>query len=98
MALVFLPVLGGVVVASGRMHDPEESRFVQGYRKALATLLKRPGLTLLGSLVLIILIYTAYGRFNHGVEFFPVLNRIRPGSGACPGRPFHPGADALCVR
>ena len=37
----------------------------------LATLLKRPGLTLLGSVVLIILIYAAYGRFNHGVEFFP---------------------------
>ncbi|WP_416225855.1 efflux RND transporter permease subunit [Marinobacter sp. bablab_jr015] len=71
MALVFLPVLGGVSGGKRSHHDPEESRFVQGYRKALATLLKRPGLTLLGSLVLIILIYAAYGRFNHGVEFFP---------------------------
>jgi multidrug efflux pump len=71
MALVFLPVLGGVSGGKRSHHDPEESRFVQGYRKALATLLKRPGLTLLGSLMLIILIYAAYGRFNHGVEFFP---------------------------
>lgn len=71
MALVFLPVLGGVSGGKRSHHDPEESRFVQGYRKVLATLLKRPGLTLLGSLVLIILIYAAYGRFNHGVEFFP---------------------------
>lgn len=71
MALVFLPVLGGVSGGKRSHHDPEESRFVQGYRKVLATLLKRPGLTLLGSLVMIILIYAAYGRFNHGVEFFP---------------------------
>ena len=71
MALVFLPVLGGVSGGKRSHHDPEESRFVQGYRKVLATLLKRPVLTLLGSLVLIILIYAAYGRFNHGVEFFP---------------------------
>src|SRR5690554_161677 len=71
MALVFLPVLGGVSGGKRSHHDPEESQFVQGYRKVLATLLKRPGLTLLGSVVLIILIYAAYGRFNHGVEFFP---------------------------
>jgi len=71
MALVFLPVLGGLSGGKRTHHDPRESRFVQGYRKVLMVLLKRPGLTLLGSLVVIVLIYAAYGRFNHGVEFFP---------------------------
>src|SRR5690554_7991409 len=71
MALVFLPVMGGLSGGKRTHHDPRESRFVQGYRKVLMVLLKRPGLTLLGSLVVIVLIYAAYGRFNHGVEFFP---------------------------
>ncbi len=71
MALVFLPVMGGV--SGGRRHhqDASEGRFMRGYRKVLAALLQRPGLTLLGTLVVIVVIYAAYGRFNHGVEFFP---------------------------
>ncbi|WP_370258150.1 efflux RND transporter permease subunit [Marinobacter nauticus] len=71
MALVFLPVLGGV--SGGRRHhqDASEGRFMRGYRQVLAALLQRPGLTLLGTLVVIVVIYAAYGRFNHGVEFFP---------------------------
>ena len=71
MALVFLPVMGGV--SGGRRHhqDASEGRFIRGYRKVLAALLQRPGLTLLGTLVVIVVIYAAYGRFNHGVEFFP---------------------------
>ena len=71
MALVFLPVMGGV--SGGRRHhqDASEGRFMRGYRKVLAALLQRPGLTLLSTLVVIVVIYAAYGRFNHGVEFFP---------------------------
>ncbi|MGC8121068.1 efflux RND transporter permease subunit [Marinobacter sp. VGCF2001] len=71
MALVFLPVLGGV--SGGRRHHEEvqEGRFMRGYRQVLGVLLRRPGLTLLGTLVLILVIYAAYGRFNYGVEFFP---------------------------
>ncbi|WP_396622781.1 efflux RND transporter permease subunit [Marinobacter sp. W-8] len=71
MALVFLPVMGGV--SGGRRHhqDASEGRFMRGYRQVLAALLQRPGLTLLGTLVVIVVIYAAYGRFNHGVEFFP---------------------------
>ncbi|MFO8141856.1 MAG: efflux RND transporter permease subunit, partial [Marinobacter sp.] len=71
MALVFLPVLGSVSGGKRAHQDASESRFVTGYRKVLAALLSRPGLTLLGSVVLIVVIYAAYGRFNHGVEFFP---------------------------
>lgn len=71
MALVFLPVLGGV--SGGRRHPQPlgGGRLMQTYRRVLANLLKRPGTTLLGVLAVIGLIYAAYGKFNHGVEFFP---------------------------
>ncbi|WP_029655495.1 efflux RND transporter permease subunit [Marinobacter daepoensis] len=71
MALVFLPVLGGV--SGGRRHhqNAREGRFMKLYRKLLSRLLLRPGLTLLGALTVIVVIYAAYGRFNYGMEFFP---------------------------
>ncbi len=71
MALVFLPVLGGV--SGGRRHPQPlgGGRLMQTYRRVLASLLQRPGTTLLGVLAVIGLIYAAYGKFNHGVEFFP---------------------------
>jgi multidrug efflux pump len=71
MALVFLPVMGGVSGGRRRHEDASEGRFMRGYRQVLAALLQRPGLTLLGTLMVIVVIYAAYGRFNHGVEFFP---------------------------
>ena len=43
----------------------------RGYRRLLSGLLSRPGMTLLGVLGLVVVIYLAYARFNHGVEFFP---------------------------
>jgi len=71
MALVFLPVMGGISGGRRPRQQNPEGRAMGFYRKILSTLLGRPGLTLLGTLVLIVLIYATYGRFNHGVEFFP---------------------------
>ncbi|WP_347506903.1 efflux RND transporter permease subunit [Pseudomonas anguilliseptica] len=71
MALVFLPVLGAVTGGQPLPQATQPGRGAVGYRRLLGTLLRHPGLTLLGMLALIALIYTAYGRFNHGVEFFP---------------------------
>ena len=71
MALVFLPVMGGVSGGRRARQSESESHVMGVYRQILAVLLRRPGLALLGALVLIVLIYAAYGRFNHGVEFFP---------------------------
>lgn len=71
MALVFLPVLGAL---SGGQPSPQAQGNggpAQAYRRLLGQLLQRPGLTLLGMLALIAAIYLTYGRFNHGVEFFP---------------------------
>ncbi|KDE40674.1 RND multidrug efflux transporter [Nitrincola lacisaponensis] len=71
MALVFLPTMGGVLSSKSVREEAQPGAFTQLYRALLAKLLQAPWLTLLGMLVLILLIYTAYGRFNHGVEFFP---------------------------
>ncbi|MDX1721713.1 MAG: efflux RND transporter permease subunit [Pseudomonas sp.] len=71
MALVFLPVLGAVTGGRPQPLPSTPGRGAQAYRKLLDKLLHRPGLTLLGILALVALIYAGYGRFNHGVEFFP---------------------------
>jgi multidrug efflux pump len=74
MALLFLPTLGGVFsIRTVRIRRREELITVGGrlYRTLLARLLAWPGMTLLIALLLMALLYTAYGRFHHGVEFFP---------------------------
>ena len=71
MALVFLPTMGSVLSSQHTEKEFSAGFFTQVYRSLLAKLLNAPWLTLLGMMLLIMLIYTAYGRFNHGVEFFP---------------------------
>ena len=72
MALIFLPTMGGIS-SKPAPKSTNPSRVTQHYRSLLRRLLRRPGLTLLGMLALIALIYVAYGRFNHGVDFFPAI-------------------------
>lgn len=71
MALVFLPVLGGVSGGRRVRHSTGGGAMMAGYRKVLGKLLGYPGFTLLGVLGVIVVIYAGYARFNHGVEFFP---------------------------
>ncbi|MDV3504859.1 efflux RND transporter permease subunit [Marinobacter sp. M-5] len=71
MALVFLPVLGGVSGGRRARHSASGGAMMAGYRKVLGTLLSYPGFTLLGVLAVIVVIYAGYARFNYGVEFFP---------------------------
>lgn len=71
MALVFLPVLGGVSGGRRVRHSTGGGAMMAGYRKVLGKLLGYPGFTLLGVLAVIVVIYAGYARFNHGVEFFP---------------------------
>lgn len=76
MALVFLPTLGGVFGGRvGNVAGNVEIVTLGGrcYRALLARLLAWPGLTLLVALLAMVLIYTAYARFHHGVEFFPAV-------------------------
>ncbi|MGF2736150.1 efflux RND transporter permease subunit [Marinobacter sp. DUT-1] len=71
MALVFLPVLGGVSGGRRARASHTDGRMMAWYRLVLSRLLQFPGVTLVGVLVVILVIYAAYARFNHGVEFFP---------------------------
>lgn len=88
MALVFLPVMGSIgrqtianntVIANGNSttgRSPQVKKanpFTVRYRKLLQRLLHYPGLTLVGTLAGIVLVYIAYGKFNHGLEFFPAV-------------------------
>ncbi|PCM43557.1 efflux RND transporter permease subunit [Marinobacter sp. ANT_B65] len=71
MALVFLPVLGGISGGRRARAVSESGQMMQGYRRLLSTLLSYPGFTLMGVLAIVVLVYIAYGKFNYGVEFFP---------------------------
>src|SRR5690554_4679009 len=71
MALVFLPTMGGISARAAHKEDVTANRFTQKYRHLLAVLLGRPGLALLGTVGLILVVYFAYGKLNHGVDFFP---------------------------
>lgn len=71
MALIFLPVLGGVAGGGGRPEAMAESGFGHRYRHLLTGVLRYPGWTLTAVMVAIGVVYGAYAKLNHGVEFFP---------------------------
>jgi len=77
MALIFLPTLGALVtrrLATSGGRGDWVTPGGQLYRRLLSRLLARPVLTLLMAILLMGLVFTAYGRFNHGVEFFPEVD------------------------
>ncbi len=71
MALIFLPVLGGVSGGARARKDRQPTIVGRYYRRVLDRALDRPWLSLLIMFLVIAVIYVAYARFNHGVEFFP---------------------------
>ncbi|MFT7193570.1 MAG: multidrug efflux pump [Rheinheimera aquimaris] len=71
MALIFLPVMGSLSKAKTTPQDTQQSRAGKAYRGLLGRLLRRPGFTFIGMLGAMVLIFLAYGKYNHGVEFFP---------------------------
>ncbi|WP_341938621.1 efflux RND transporter permease subunit [Marinimicrobium sp. C2-29] len=71
MALIFLPTLGAVSGTTQGPTQDEPTRFGRWYRSSLSFSLQRPWWTLLVVMLAIVVIYVIYGRFNHGVEFFP---------------------------
>ncbi|MDX3775615.1 efflux RND transporter permease subunit [Chromatiaceae bacterium AAb-1] len=73
MALIFLPVLGGLSRHQPVLVPVAPSKGGQLYRKWLGVMLQRPGMTLGGMLLATVLIYVAYGKYNYGVEFFPAV-------------------------
>ena len=85
MALIFLPVMGKVFGKREKLsaderpsisdvdmnHAGAASGIGRLYRVLLGLCLRFPGSTLLLMLALIGVIYAGYGKYNHGVEFFP---------------------------
>ncbi len=85
MALVFIPVLGGFIGKATKDHHKQLDAMLRAesgdlnavtgasgvYIRSLGRLLKRPGMTLLVALALLVGTYVVYGNYGHGVEFFP---------------------------
>ena len=76
MALIFIPVLGGSfggskVVTVTAAKSKNTSLFTRGYARLLASLLKRPALTLLAAIVALVGSYMLYSVLGRGVVFFP---------------------------
>lgn len=71
MALIFLPVMGGSSAKAAHKEEPVSGKLAHKYRHVLSAMLLHPGLTLLGTVGLIVVIYVSYAALNHGVEFFP---------------------------
>jgi len=86
MALIFVPTLGSIFGKAGAANDPkmkamlaasetgdlnEIKGFTGWYVRMLGWCLKVPGWILLASVVLLIVVQIAYGKFGKGVEFFP---------------------------
>ncbi|MBL4835664.1 MAG: efflux RND transporter permease subunit [Pseudomonas sp.] len=71
MALIFLPVLGSLKRHQPAIPEEGSSRAGRAYGRLLAKLLRRPGLTLAGMLLVMLAVFITYVNFNHGVEFFP---------------------------
>lgn len=71
MALIFLPVLGSLKRHKPAVQGVGVSRAGKAYGSLLAKLLRRPGKTFVGMLLVMVLIFISYASFNHGVDFFP---------------------------
>ncbi|GAA3948455.1 efflux RND transporter permease subunit [Allohahella marinimesophila] len=78
MALIFIPVLGGMIARPMdsrdlKSGDPvEDARgFTRRYLNVVATLLRHPAKTLVTAILITVGTYVAYGSFGRGVEFFP---------------------------
>jgi multidrug efflux pump len=85
MALIFVPNLGALV-GKAETTDPRTMKLLSAaeggdlnqltglsgfYVRFLRKMLVRPGLVLLGAIVIAVGSYAAYGMFGRGVEFFP---------------------------
>jgi len=87
MALVFVPVLGGLIarrspeqlrqlamVQAAESGDMSSIRgFTGGYLRMMTHLLRRPGWSVGGALLIVVAIYAAYAVLGRGVEFFPAV-------------------------
>lgn len=88
MALIFVPVLGAVITKQRKISpenqgkeqpdDPiSDSKFTRFYLSVLESTLKKPGIVLGLSILVLIVVYSVYGMYGKGVEFFPEIEPDR---------------------
>ncbi|MEW6238890.1 MAG: efflux RND transporter permease subunit [Candidatus Omnitrophota bacterium] len=78
VALVINPTLCSIFLRStGKPPGVHPSRLFRGYRAVISWAVDNPGFLLLSMALLMIFIFSAYGRFGYGVEFFPDIDPKR---------------------
>ena len=71
VALFFTPTLGALLGRAAAVPHDERTGDRGPYMRTVRLALRHPGLTLGLAVLLLFAVQTAYGRFGHGVEFFP---------------------------
>jgi multidrug efflux pump len=71
VALFFTPTLGALLGSAAAVPHVERSSDRGPYMRTVRLALRHPGLTLGFAVLLLFAVQTAYGKFGHGVEFFP---------------------------
>jgi multidrug efflux pump len=71
VALFFTPTLGALLGRAAAVPHAERTGDRGPYMRTVRLALRHPGLTLGLAVLLLFAVQTAYGRFGHGVEFFP---------------------------
>jgi multidrug efflux pump len=71
VALIFTPTLGALLGKAAPVPHDERMAANGPYMRTVRFALRRPGLTLTLAAILLVGVQFAYGKFGHGVEFFP---------------------------
>jgi multidrug efflux pump len=73
VALFFTPTLGALLGKAAPVPHDERAKDSGLYMRAVRLALRRPGGTLAAAALLLVAVQFAYGKFGHGVEFFPTV-------------------------
>ncbi|MCC7348780.1 MAG: efflux RND transporter permease subunit, partial [Variibacter sp.] len=71
VALFFTPTLGALLGRAAPVPHDERVRDSGPYMRTVKLALRHPGMTLALAALLLVAVQMAYGKFGHGVEFFP---------------------------
>jgi multidrug efflux pump len=71
VALIFTPTLGALLGKAAVIPHDERASDRGPYMRIVRLALRRPGATLMIAAALLVGVQVAYGKFGHGVEFFP---------------------------
>jgi multidrug efflux pump len=70
-ALIFTPTLGALLGRSAPIPHDERVNAGGPYMRVVGLAVRHPGMTLGLAVFLLVAVQVAYGKFGHGVEFFP---------------------------